>query len=349
MSHSLSSIWADLAAGTANGFARDLAASAGVSEAQLVAAGIGHGVVRLDVDWQEILPGLEELGEVKIITRNEAVVHEKVGTFGRVNNVQTTGLVLNGNVDLRIFFGHWHHTFLVTTNGRHGTRHSIQVFDLHGNAVHKIYRTQATDAAAWDRLVGGSVAEDQSPAVTVLPPVHVPAPRADAAIDADGLRAHWERLKDVHHFHDMLGQFGVTRLQAMRLAGEPWAREVPVDSLSRILPRAAASGLPFMVFVGNPGCIQIHTGPVSTVAERDGWTNILDPNFTLHVNNAELAAAWVVRKPSRVSMITTLELYDVRGENCAILCGQRAPHEQERGDWVELLADLPSVEALAAE
>jgi Putative heme degradation protein len=348
MSDSLSAIWAEIAAGTARGYARDLAASAGASEAQLVAAGIGNGVVRLEVDWMESLPRLEELGEVKVITRNNSIVHEKVGTFGSINIVQTTGLVLNGNVDLRIFFGHWHHTFLVTSQGSRGPRTAIQVFDLHGNAVHKIYRTAATDAAAWERFTGAFIAADQTPGLEVLPPLQLPAPRADEAVDVNGLRGHWQKLKDVHHFHDMLAQFGVSRLQAMHLAGAPWTREVPADALSRILSKAAAGNVPFMVFVGNPGCIQIHTGAVGNVVERDGWTNVMDPNFTLHVKNAEIASAWVVRKPSRDCAITTLELYDVRGENCAILCGQRAPSEPERADWVGLLDGLPSVGAAAA-
>lgn len=348
MSVSLSAIWGEIAAGTAKGYTRDLAASAGVSEAQLVAAGIGNGVVRLDVDWVEAFPRLEEMGEVKIITRNNSIVHEKVGAFGKINIVQTSGLVLNGNVDLRIFFGHWHHTFLVSNQTSRGPRTSIQVFDLHGCAVHKIYRLPATDAAAWDRFTGDNVAADQTPGLDVLPPLQLPAPRADDMIDVTGLRGHWQNLKDVHNFHDMLAQFGVGRLQAMQLAGAPWTREVPVSVLAGLLSKAAADALPFMVFVGNPGCIQIHTGTVRNVMERDGWTNIMDPSFTLHVKNAEIASAWVVRKPSRDCVITTLELYDVRGDNCAILCGQRTPGELENPAWTALLEGLPSAGAVAA-
>lgn len=69
--------WASLASGTDRLYARDLAANLGTTEAQLVAAGCGHDVVRLDADWAELVEALPALGPVKVITRNNAVVHEK--------------------------------------------------------------------------------------------------------------------------------------------------------------------------------------------------------------------------------------------------------------------------------
>lgn len=343
MSNSLSAVWNDIASGRVRGTARDFAASAGLSEAHLLAAGIGNGVTRLDVDWSEALPRLEDLGEVRVGTRNRAIAHEKLGRFGKTNVVQTTGLVLNGDVDLRIFFGHWRHTFLVETRENGAARTAIRVFDLGGDAVHEIFRTAATDGAAWDAFVAAARSRDQTPYLDVLPPSSPPPPRADDDIDVAGLRSHWERLNDVHHFHDMLAMFEVGRLQAMRLVGEPWSRCVSVDALACVLRRAATEALPFMVFVGNPGCIQIHTGPVRNVVERGGLVEVDDPAFLLRAEMEQIASAWVVRKPSRDCVITTLELYDVRGENCAILCGQRNPGEMERPEWIAVLEDLPSI------
>jgi putative hemin transport protein len=38
-----------------------------------------------------------------------------------------------------------------------------------------------------------------------------------------------------------------------------------------------------MVFVGSPGCIQIHSGPVKNIKVMNEWLNVLDPDFNLHV------------------------------------------------------------------
>ena len=36
---------------------------------------------------------------------------------------------------------------------RHGSRRSLQFFDAHGTAVHKVYLTDASDVAAYERLI----------------------------------------------------------------------------------------------------------------------------------------------------------------------------------------------------
>lgn len=348
MTASLTSLWTEIAAGRAKGYARDLAAQAGASEGQLVAAGCGDTVTRLDVDWETGLARLESLGEVKVITRNDTIVHEKVGRFGKVSVTGTTALVLNGEVDLRAFLGHWNHCFAVRQTTAHGERQAIQVFDLHGEAVHKIWRTDSSDAAAWDALVAEWASADQRPGLDVLPPRRLPPQRDDAVIDVDGLRAHWQALKDVHHFHGMLEEFGVSRHQAMRLAGADLARPTAPDVLGGLLQQLRDGAVPFMVFVGNAGCIQIHTGPVRQVMERDGWVNVMDPRFNLHVRADRIASAWVVVKPTRDGGITTLELYDGQGRNVAILCGERQPGTPERAEWREVLSGLPSLSAVRA-
>lgn len=348
MNPSLSQIWNEITSGTAKGYARDLAARAGVSEAELVAAGCGDGVTRLEVDWVQTLPQLEHLGEVKVITRNDSIVHEKVGSFGKVQITGTTGLVLNGEVDLRLFLGHWSHAFHVRLQSRHGERQAIQVFDLHGEAVHKIYRTDNTDAAAWEALVDSLKAADQSPGLSVLAPRRLLPPREDAMIDVDGLRASWAALKDVHHFHGMLQEFGVDRHQALRLAGDSLARAVDSAALAQVLHGVRDQRMPFMIFVGNAGCIQIHTGPVQRVMEKDGWVNIMDPHFNLHARSDLIASAWVVVKPQREGAITTLELYDAHNRNVAILCGERQPGTPERAEWRALLSGLAGIGASKA-
>ena len=46
---------------------------------------------------------------------------------------------------------------------------------------------------------------------------------------------------------------------------------------------AAAGGLPIMCFVGNRGCIQIHSGPITNIKPMGPWINVLDETFHLHL------------------------------------------------------------------
>jgi len=333
--------WTAFAAGEAKGYAVDIAAELDLSEGELVAAGIGTNVVRLDADWSEFIPRLEELGQVKILTRNPSVVHEKIGTFGKVSINGEMGLVLNHDVDLRLFLGHWGHGFAIETNNpRAGRRRSFQIFDHDGCAIHKIFLTEQSDEAAYEKLISSFKADNQSPGIDVLPPLPKPVTLDDNQVDVENLRAHWRRMTDVHQFHGMLKDFNVGRQQGLRLAGTEFAEQLSPDALKVLLETASESGVSIMVFVGNSGAVQIHTGPIKTIREMGDWINIMDPTFTLHLRMDQLFEAWIVRKPIREGVITTIELYDRDLNNFAIFCGERKPKEPENPDWQKLAESL---------
>ena len=320
---------------------RDAASRLGVSEAELLAARCGDGVVRLDTDWGALVKQLPRLGTVMALTRNESAVHEKVGAYGKVSVMQSMGLVLNEDIDLRLFLGHWHHGFAVTEEVRSGTRRSLQFFDLDGTAVHKVYLRDDSNWQAYEELVAEHRAAAQSPGLKVLPAAEKPAPRRDAEIDAEALRGRWEALQDVHDFFGMLQEVGAAREQAFRLIGGDFAWPLEAGALTLALEAARDRELEIMVFVGSPGVIQIHSGPVKTLKAMGPWFNVLDPGFNLHLRVDHIASAWAVRKPQRDSLVTSVELFDAQGEVIAILFGKRKPGRPESEAWRALVAALP--------
>lgn len=346
---SASAAWTAFSKGEANGYAVDIAGELGLSEGELVAAGIGENVVRLDGDWGALIPRLEELGEVKILTRNPNAVHEKTGTFGKVSINGEMGLVLNHHIDLRLFLGRWGHGFAVETrHPRAGRRRSFQFYDHDGTAIHKIFLTANSDEAAYERLIADFRAENQQPGIETLPPLPKPVTRRDEEVDVENLCAHWRSMTDVHQFHGLLKDFNVGRQQGLRLVGETFAERLDDGAFKLLLERASQSDLSIMVFVGNSGAIQIHTGPIRTIREMGNWINIMDPDFTLHLRMDLIAEAWLVRKPIREGLVTTIELYDAELNNFAIICGERKARDPENPEWQKLAESLPRYRASAA-
>jgi putative hemin transport protein len=321
---------------------RDAAARLGVSEAELVAARSGQGVVELEPRWAEILRGLPSLGEVMVLTRNEFAVHEKVGRFDNVDVQPGHALVVNRDIDLRLFLGHWRFGFAVEEQVRSGRRRSLQFFDIDGTAVHKVYLREASDLDAYSALVQRHARAEPRNPLPVMPLPAAQSDRPDDDIDVDGLKKHWSALQDTHDFMGMLREFGVGRVQALRLAGPEFAWPVGAGSLERVLEAAAASKVSIMCFVGNAGCIQIHTGPVHKLKRVDGWYNVLDPGFNLHVATAGVASEWLVRKPTRDGDVTALEIYDNEGQCILRLFGERKPGSSELQDWTRILNELSS-------
>jgi putative hemin transport protein len=279
------------------------------------------------------------------LTRNQHCVHEKIGPYMDVSINAAHGLVLGELIDLRLFPSRWRHTFAVIDETEDGPRRSLQVFDADGSAVHKIYQKPATDTAAFDGLIEAWRAENQSPAMGVSR-IEPPADdRADTEIDVQRLRVEWAGLEDTHDFFGMLRGLAVGRLQALRLAGSSFARAVEPGSLALTLEAARDAGTPIMVFVGNPGCIQIHGGPVANLKRMGPWFNVLDPTFNLHLREDAIHGAWVVRKPTSDGDVTSLELFDSNGFCFAQLFGARKPGRPELESWRQILAGLPVVDS----
>ncbi|MFC4200447.1 hemin-degrading factor [Candidimonas humi] len=141
--------YAELAAAAPKARIRNLAAQMHVSELELVLAGCGGISPRmLREPPQDVFRRLGELGRVMALTRNEWCVHERHGRYEDIRAGKSMGIVLGPDIDLRMFFSHWKYTVAVDD----GQRRSLQFFDAQGEAVHKVYCTDASDVQAYEAL-----------------------------------------------------------------------------------------------------------------------------------------------------------------------------------------------------
>lgn len=322
---------------------RDAAEVLGVSEAELLALGCGGGVTRLSGRWRALLELLPALGEVKTMTRNASAVIEKWGRYERVEVAGNLGQVVGEDIDLRLFMHHWRSGYAVREEGKHGLRHSLQFFDASGTSIHKVYVEDESALGVYGELVRGFMSADQSPRADVEPSPVTPAERPDVDVDAAGLCQAWDRMRDTHEFFGILRTFGVTRAQAFRVGGPERARRVVPSAAARILADAAADATPIMVFVGSRGVLQIHTGPVQHVRLAGSWLNVLDRRFNLHLREERITEAWVVKKPTRDGLVTSLELLNAGGETIAMFFGKRKPGELESEAWRRATGALDEV------
>jgi putative hemin transport protein len=155
-------------------------------------------------------------------------------------------------------------------------------------------------------------------------------------------------MKDTHDFYPMVRDLGLTRRDANALAGDDLARALPPAAFESLLHDAAARVLPIMIFVGNPGCIQIHTGPINTIERMGPWLNVLDPGFNLHARADAIAEVWRVRKPTVDGIVTSIELFDAAGNELALLFGERKPGRPELESWRNLVSDIETNPEIAS-
>lgn len=291
---------------------RDFADKHALREAQLVAAYSNKDAVRIPAHPDTVMVAAQELGEVMALTRNASCVHEKVGRYDNYHTGVHAAMVLTEEIDLRMFPSHWQHAYMVEKETEAGPRRSIQVFDAAGDAVHKIFLRDGSDVAAWDRM-RRSLAEAEQP--EILPVADRAAPEGPKVnLDKmDILRSEWAKMTDTHQFLRLTSKLKMNRLGAYRHAGAPFVTALAPAAVDQMLHDVQAAGIEIMLFVGNRGCIQIHSGPIKTLKSMGPWQNVLDPEFNLHLRLDHVAEVWAVEKPTQRGPAISVEAFDADG------------------------------------
>lgn len=321
---------------------RNAAEALNVSEAELLATQVGENVIRLRPDFKDILLDIESLGKVMALTRNEECVHERKGIYLNPDfSSPHASLFVGADIDLRIFFSAWAKAFAVTDETARGISRSIQFFDKSGQAIHKIYLTPTSNVQAYETLIEKFKAKEQSKEETIEPAKEPKPELADSEIDVESFQKAWVELKDTHDFFMLMHQHKLTRTQALRLAPEAYyASKIDNNAIVTMLENAAKTNLPIMVFTGNPSMIQIHTGEIKNTLWHQGWFNVMDPDFNLHLDMSKVSQTWVVRKPSEDGIVTSIEVFNEKGDLIVQFFGKRKPGIPELEPWRTLIEDL---------
>ncbi len=323
---------------------RDLADKLGISEAQLVAAHVGQGATRLHAHPDGIIEAACSLGEVMALTRNQSCVSEVVGRYDNYSSGAHAAMVLNDRIDLRIFPKFWVHAYAVEKQTDTGIRRSLQIFDAAGDAVHKIFLRDESDPDAWARAVETLRHDDQAETLEVKART-APPPAKSNPDKVEALRDSWAKMTDTHQFFSMVGRLKMNRLGAYRIVGAPFARQLATESVDQMLNALRDAGIAIMIFVGNRGCIQIHSGPLETLKPMGPWQNVLDPTFNMHLRLDRVAEVWAVDKPTKRGAAVSLEAFDAEGELIFQIFGIGKEGQDTRPQWQAIVADLPEHKA----
>lgn len=327
---------------------RDFAHSLGISEAELLAAHLGPDHAKTDTnftstrlkpEWSDIIAEAHTLGEVMALTRNESCVHEKLGHYGHPTG-QDNDLLVGKDIDLRLFFNAWAHGFAVIEKLHLDCRRSLQFYDQFGNAIHKIILRENSDIIAFENIIEKYQSKNQEPEIEISAPQVNQKPLIDVGIDLASFHKGWLGMSDTHEFFDLIKQHKLSRIEAMRFAPVGYAHRVPIHFTRELLKKASFKNIPIMVFVLNPGAIQIHTGRIGKVVMLDPWLNIMDRKFNLHLREDLVYDSWVVRKPTDDGIVTSLELFDREGHVIAMFFGERKPGSPELDSWRGIVEDL---------
>jgi putative hemin transport protein len=346
---------------------RDIAQQLNITEGQLIAAHLGDAdcatdadqiaisnslnVIRISDDWPAMLESLEALGSVMALTRNHACVHESIGHYRNISHRNGIGLIQGEAIELRAFYRAWRFAFAVTESRQASsssavssddtTQYSLQFFDETGVAIHKVFMRPQSDLQQYHHFVKRFRYPDQTIGEFARVPSR-PAPSRCVTehVDVRAFHQAWRNLNDTHEFFDLLKRFSISRIAALRLAESDFVQPLQLDQIESLLHRASEQKIPIMVFVGNQGMLQIHSGTVSRVVRSKAWLNVLDDHFNLHLLLESVRTLWLVKKPTQNGYVTSIEAFDEHGELVVTFFGERELDSPELQTWRELTESL---------
>ncbi len=306
----------------------------GTREADLLLLDLGHSVVLLENQMEKILQRVESLGWVRAITYNLNCENQREGVYRNFTKEAHVTLFLGEDIDLRIFTNRWAVALAVCKEGME----SLHFFDQMGKAVHKIMLTEGSYREAFLELVTDFQGIRQEMPVWERTVKKNLPERRDAEIDVLDFRQSWDNMQDTHEFFGLLKRYGMTRLQALRLAAGRRAVQVTFASFRRTITQCSVEKVPLMVFTANEGCVQINTGELKRIDQHGQWLT-LESNTTgkIRLNEDAVNSVWHVVKPTADGEVNSLELYDTAGEMIVQFFGERKPGIAELESWREAL------------
>lgn len=325
-------------------FPRDIDNLAAVSEMEVLASRCGEGVVRLDGSWKALLKEMPRLGPIRCHTGNKAILHDSFGPYRWVRFIFNAGQTGGPEVDLRLFMQNWHHAFAVAAPEKDGLCRSLQFFGKHGDPLHKVFLRPESDVAAFEAIVERYRSVDQTPRQAV-PPRSPRNEKSDSEVDVAAFQKKWRKMWDTHQFFSLHRKFGLHRLQALRLGPPELVRPLRLDAGSELFHHAAQAGVGFMTFSGNSGCLQIYKGLARQMSRKGDWFCVREQDFHLSIHEPSIAHAFEVKKPTLFGNITSVELFDHRGDNVAVFYGKRRRVEPEHKDWRQVVDKLRGANA----
>lgn len=312
------------------------------SEAELLAARCGKDVVRLEGNWKRVLKDMPKLGSIRCHTGNRAILHDRFGPYRWVRFIFSAGQTGGPEVDLRLFMKNWRFGFAVAERTGDKIERSFQFFGKYGDPLHKIFLVDESNVKGFEAIVADYRSANQD-TLQRVETRRVKAEIPDSEVNVEAFQSKWRKMWDTHQFFSLHRKFGLSRIQALRLAPPELVRSLPRHAGRDLFEHAAKKGVGFMTFSGNLGCLQIHNGTASHFSSDGEWFQVRERDFHLDVHEPSIFHAYEVKKPTFFGNVTSVELFDEQGNNVAVFYGKRGRLEREHADWRDLVEQLPGI------
>lgn len=293
-------------------------------------------VVFLTGDWIALLSEIRRLGDVSVLSGNEAVMHLATGSYERFKGRDGSGLVTSKGIDLRLFPSGW--TYAAAILPASGSAPGFIFFNSAGTPVHRILLTETSNVAEFDAIVAQFKGAAPTLALTPVVPEAVEAPTE--AVKTAFLEG-WRKMQDTHEFSGLLSTHKLSRMDALHLAEGEFTAQLDPVAYGALFEQLVDQEVAIMFFALNDGCVQISTGAINEINRTRGTLQLVEDDSRTVISLPRVKQVWRVSKPTERGLIHSLELYDANNQPVAYLFGSEKGDSTSIVKWKELLFGLP--------
>lgn len=293
-------------------------------------------VVFLQGEWDALLGEVKRLGDVSVLTGNEALMNLASGTFERFEGGDGRAIIVSKGIDLRFFLGRWKYAAAILPAS--GSVPGIAFFDGAGVPVFRVLLTETSNTAEFDAIVAQYKGEKPALALETAVPKAAEAPSEETKV---AFLEGWRKLQDTHEFSGLLRDHKVSRTEALRIAEGEFTAQLDPATYGALFEQLVDQEVAIMIFALNDGCVQIGTGVINELNRARGTLQLAEDDSRTLIKLDGVKEVWRVSKPTERGQIHSLELYDGNGEALAYLFGSEKGDSTSIVKWKDLLFALP--------
>lgn len=224
----------------------------------------------------------------------------------------------------------------VTQRGPSKAKRSLQLFDRAGTLCHELRLRDEGRFADFDVL---AELHAKGPLAFELPASRRKR-RYDQVLVAGALRELWGAGCKDDEIAALLEDADKSRAWALRTVGSIWTERVVGEGPLSVMRRAVAGHLTLTVTLRHDGVEHHHVGLARRLHSTGGRLVLRAPGFSARVEGGRSSSTWLVRRPTKQGVETSLECHDSMNRLSVVISSTNVQGPRQEKAWNDLLADL---------
>lgn len=287
--------------------------------------------VYLKPEFLALFYRLHELGAVRATHLSTSSNHQVIGRFSNLRNRSHLIMQFNPDIDVRLFSAKWRAVKLEKPNKSTAV---LRFIDRFGESCYLVELLEKDAITRLDQWMPEWIADQgYTPQFKTK---KAPA-KLRRKLDQALLRKDWLAMTNVHQASRLIKRYANDSQAVYRYLGVDLARRLSPQWLAEFFELLITETYTLMLFARNDSAVQCYTGCLKEMDRTEKGLCFQGVDFEGFIDDCQIDALWLVRKPTSLGWVYSLNLFDNLGQEAWIFTDNRLRSQPENTDWLRLI------------